>query len=218
MKSPRVVICGYPRSGSTMLYNMIRSTCTSHRTFDREVSAVGLREPAPWITKDPSDRRFPHMPAAFIVTVRDPRDVLCSTLENAPDRWKVSHDFTATGKREQEMIRMEGLVEIDAQCHRINGVVVRYETLCRDPNRVQKRLARKLGLDFTGRFDEFHLTEPPHGLAKQLNGLRPPSTGQIGAWRHHPERIREQFTACPALFDILETRGYEKDRTWFARL
>ena len=39
-----------------------------------------------------------------------------------------------------------------------------------------------------------------------------------GKWREakHRDRIRQQFTLHPELFDMLIRCGYEKDRDWFA--
>lgn len=212
-----IVICGYPRSGSTLLYNMIRATVANYRTFDREHSAVGLREPGPWISKHPADRRYPDLPCRRIITIRDPRDVLCSVHSSLPDTFKVSADHVIAGRPPGEVMS-EGLIEIDAQVQALAGVTIRYEELCSDPGSVQERLRRKLGLQFVGAFEDFHKADIPDGLAKQLNGVRPVTQARIGAWRNHPERIREQFARFPELHEILIRRGYEKDERWIDSL
>lgn len=218
MTRDNIAICGYPRSGSTLLYNMLRASVVGYRTFDREISAAGLRERGPWISKDPTDRRHPDLPVERIITVRDARDVLCSVHASHPDRYKVSWDRTIAGKRGQQIVRNEGLLEIDRQCQAIDGVVVYYETLCRDPLAVQRTLGDALGLEFDRPFTRWTEAETPPGLEKQLNGKRQVSTDRIGAWQSFPERILRQFTECPALHDVLERHGYEGGRSWLDTL
>lgn len=219
---PNVVVCGYPRAGTTLLYNMLRATCTSHRFFDREISAVAIREPDGWISKEPGDRRFSdeQLRAERIVCVRDPRDVLCSRHSSRPDSYKIAWDKVMAGKTGQMRVRTEGLLEIDQQCQAIEdaALLVSYEELVRKPQRVQKRIGKRFRLSFAGSFDRFHEQEPPPGLAKQLNGLRPVSSDRVGIWREHRERIRQQFAECPALQDVLVRRGYERDARWLERL
>lgn len=228
-----IVQCGYPRSGSTLLHNMLRSTVQGYRFYEREVPALWvIDEPGDKITKDPKDVfnwreiREKDSEAKFIVTVRDPRSVLCSKHKNTGDLYKVHWDFTwkrlprkhalkkrRTGDTHNGLLAWHyALMSVPAD------VVVRYEDLVTDPDFIQRRIGVELGLSYEGRFADFYRSEIPRRLAHQLNGVRAPETSRVASWRQHPERIREQFTACPELFDILIELGYEKDRAWFQSL
>ena len=92
-----VVICGFPRSGSTLLALMIRC-CVAHAcTYDREVPALRAARTAKrnhrfMVTKRPKDifdvdairayYRNKRAKPLFILTVRDPRSVLTSRHVN----------------------------------------------------------------------------------------------------------------------------------------
>lgn len=231
-----IVVCGYPRSGSTMFYNMLRSTVKGYTFFDKEVSALKLPN-GKWISKYPSDSFYPdeirelHADIGFVVTIRDPRAVLCSKHQTTGNLYKVSWDRVIFGTPRARWIRNRrgnptpepgefqhhrGLVEWDAAVRRIpDALIVRYEDVVADCNREQDRIGAALGLEMTGKFSGFHRCEVPSGLTKQLNGLRPVDGSRIESWRSHPDRIRQQFTECPDLFEVVEHWGYEKDRSWF---
>jgi len=78
-------------------------------------------------------------------------------------------------------------------------------------------LKQELGFSYTDSFDNFHKKEIPENLSRTLNTVRPVDKSKIASWKDkkHEQRIRSQFTRCPALFDILIQYGYEKDRSWF---
>ena len=220
-----IVVCGYPRSGTTLLYNMLRHGVAEYRFFDRETRALDALGNSPRITKRPADafeagRIARATGARFIAVVRDPRAVLCSVHANSRGRYKVNWNFSwRTAARRGIVGRHQGLIQWDIALHAIPGAVtVRYEDLVADPSGQQARLEQEFGFVRAGPFADFHRADIPPRLAHQLNGVRPVEASRLAAWRCHPERIREQFFACPALFDLLIARGYEKDRTWFSNL
>ncbi len=104
---------------------------------------------------------------------------------------------------------------------------MRYEDLVADPNTIQDQLSEKFGLEFSGRFANFH--RRPEKLAYRYSGRtrakddslvrenQPADVSRAGKWRRpeHEDRIREQFRSCPELFEILRTYGYESDDDWF---
>ena len=101
-----IAICGYPRSGSTMFYNMLRSTVLGYNFTDEERSAVFALNENPWplITKFPSDCFYWRdileidQDVRFIATIRDPRSVICSKHATTGDRYKVSWNKTIFGR------------------------------------------------------------------------------------------------------------------------
>jgi hypothetical protein len=40
----------------------------------------------------------------------------------------------------------------------------------------------------------------------------------IEKWRDHADRIKQQFSECPELLDVLIKLGYEKDKSWIEKL
>ena len=217
-----IVICGYPRSGSTLLYNMLRATVLSYLFFDREVPALKALGASPRITKNPNDvfeaveiaRRAG---ARFIVTLRDPRAVLVSRHAHGGGGYKINWDFgLKTAHRRGVVGTNQGLIERHLALAQVpDPVRVKYEDLVSDPGGTQERLQGAFGFRYAGRFADFHKADIPPLLGHQLNGVRPPETSRIASWRRHPERIRAQFTACTKLFDLLIEHGYEEDRKWF---
>jgi hypothetical protein len=103
----------------------------------------------------------------------------------------------------------------------------RYEELLSAPAEVQARIARALDLDFKVDFAEFHehqanlpyRYEGRHAAVDQtlVRENMPVDRARAGKWRapEHRQRIIDQFTRFPALFDLLIDTGYETDTTWF---
>lgn len=224
-----VVIAGYPRSGTTLLYNMLRETVKGYQTFDREMKASEARRQAIQgciISKRPTDvadapelkRRYPDI--QFILCIRDPRCVLVSEHDHARGYYKISWDKALkTNRRKGIMGTSPGLIERHYRVLQVpNPVVVYYEDLVRDPEMEQNKLSWLFGFRYTGSFLNVHNERPPERLALQLNGVRPPETSRIAAWREHPRRIQEQFAECPQLFDLLKFWGYESDDSWIEDL
>lgn len=234
-----IVQCGYPRSGSTMLYNMLRSTVEGYQFYDKETPASWvINDPGDKITKDPKDvfymREIQEVlgdDVRFLVSVRDPRSVLCSKHVNTGDLYKVSWDFTwkrgpakmvRKGRRKglrRESPKHMGLIDWHkAIMGTPVSAMVKYEDVITSTEEVQTRLGRIFGFAYRAAFSDFHTSDIPPRLAHQLNGVRPVDSSRIESWHSHPERIKQQFTECPELFDILIQLGYEKNTEWFNQL
>lgn len=231
-----ICIFGFPRSGSTMFYNMLRSSVRDYNFTNRELSAVHAFRDKPWpiITKFPSDCfyrdeiRDIDPDVLFMAMIRDPRDVLCSKHQTTGEEYKVSWDRTIFGKPSPNRFKAQmrpgryrshwGLIDWYAQIKASGALRIMYEPLVINPGGIQLILHKHLGLNFHADMSDFYRTEIPPGLSKQLNGVRPLDPSRIGAWRDHPDRIKEQFGACEELFDVLIELGYEKDREWIKTL
>lgn len=192
-----------------------------HTFFDSEYSAVEA-EGGNLITKRPNDIwhwreiREKHPETKFIVTIRDPRCMVTSRHPIYP-RWTASHDHYLAGHGPDAMVYpYGGVIPVARKIRELQEaedvLTVRYEDLVDDPQSVQQRIGA-LGLVFKARFDSFHEREP--GEWPALRGLRPVDPENKHRWKHEPERIRQQFSECPALFDLVEEYGYEADRRWF---
>lgn len=199
---------------------MLRTTVVGYTFFESEVSALEA-DGEKVITKRPMDclrwRQIleKHPGTRFVVTVRDPRGMVASRHPKYP-RYTVSWDHYLAGKENVTKYPYGGIIPLSRRIREIEGEVVRYEDLVSGPQAVQRRLGRNLGLAFCGTFETFHEREPGHWPA--LNGKRPVDSDGIDKWRRDPERIRQQFSECPELFDLVEEYGYEEDRSWFDAL
>lgn len=229
-----VVVCGYSRAGTTMFYNMLRTTVTNFRFLDRERPArvvIGT-SPDDYVTKRPLDifdvdsilaaNTFSKR-VTCIILIRDLRSVVTSFHQSVPDDYFIGFDqqyFIGDGKASYTN---PGVLQIHAAIIRtwgrrdIGKVILRYEDILKDMDNVQAQLGRAIGFTYQGAFGDFHRHETPAGLERALNVRRPPDTGNIDSWRspRHRQRIRDQFLRCPRLFDLLRHYGYETDDSWF---
>lgn len=154
--------------------------------------------------------------------IRDIRAIMTSRHKSVPDDYFMGFDHQYFIDGETARFINPGIL---ATHHAISllmrsdlaPIIVRYEDLLRRTDGLQRHLGEKLGFVYEGRFGGFFEHEIPEGLQRALNGQRPLDPGNIDAWRadRHRERIRQQFTACPALFSILRAYGYERDDRWF---
>lgn len=230
-----VFVCGYPRAGTTMFYNMLRTTVTNFQFLDREWPAkLAIGEsPASIATKRPLDVFDADEIVAAnklgkeiicLVLIRDIRSLVTSVHKNVPADYFVGFDHQYFVHEGSASFTNPGILQIHRAIGRmqqrrdLRTRVLRYEDILCHTDAVQAHLGREVGFAYRGQFCDFHMHETPPELEYQLNNRRPIDHASIGAWQHerHRTRIRDQFTRCPALFDLLKAYGYEKDDTWFA--
>lgn len=233
MMAKHVFVCGYPRSGSTMFYNMLRTTVANFAFLEREMPARAvIARPENYVTKRPLDifdidailsanvlgkRLF------AVILIRDIRSVVTSRHRNVPDDYFIGFDhqyfvqdgaatFTNPG-----VIQTHNTIAQTWQRRDLAKIIVRYEDILRDGAVVQTKLGDAIGFEYRGAFGDFYKHETPPDLEYQLNTRRAPDLGAIEAWRApaHRRRIRDQFTRCPQLFELLKIYGYETDDGWF---
>ena len=230
-----VIVCGYSRSGTTMFYNMLCSCLSGFTAFNKEASAVrviGLDRPNV-ISKSPLDLfMLDEISRAnslgkqlfLLIVIRDIRSIITSYNAAVPDDYFIAYDhcyapdhkgnlpYTAPG-----VIPTATAIDDAMERTDFRSLIVRYEDLVCSPRDQQRMIAEWTGISFSGRFEDFYRHPTPNGLTRQLNGQRPLDNTRLDAWRkdEHAQRIRSQFTRCPALFDLLIAYGYEKNRDWF---
>jgi hypothetical protein len=216
-----ILVCGFPRSGTTMLQMMLENGLPAARRFGREyggwrAATYSLRNHAIVISKVPQDvfrleplRRFYAGRKAklrIILMVRDPRDVLTSQRkEGGPagyvvgsERWRSYYDGFCANRDAADV------------------VVMRYEDLVQDVAAQQERIEQFTGEKMAVPFAEFHTVERPDFELKTLNGLRPVETSLLRRWaseKHRP-RIEQVLRELPQLPRALIDLGYERDETW----
>jgi hypothetical protein len=215
-----LVMCGFPRSGTTLLQLMLETAYPDACRFGRERSALFLARhiwPGSYplmISKRPNDifwvdeirRGYEHRAtrARFVVSTRDPRAVLTSFHSGRPGYYVTVERWRAVFAHVQYVRRFPDVI------------VVEYRDLVERPLDVQCAVSSVIGRAPAAPFDSFHASVPPEFDTRPLNGVRPLDEHSVDKWRHprHKERIRELLTTMPELPDRLMELGYEQDALW----
>ena len=215
-----VVICGFPRSGTTLFQLMIESCVAGIKTFGRERRALefaqfGRRTHACVMTKRPKDifliqelREFyASHPAEvqFIVMHRDPRAILTSVHFSRPSEYFVTtHQWRHIYRHWKWATNADDVLSI------------RYEDVVCGPDFVESQFAKFTGWQVSCPFRDFHHHVPAGFDGRALNGLRELDENNVLRWREacHRDRIRSLLQELPELPDVLIEMGYETDDSW----
>jgi hypothetical protein len=151
-------------------------------------------------------RVFPD--AKFIYTVRDPRDVTRSILENLSGRSLVEAAATCSD-RNRHMIRMRDLFPDDV-------LIVRYEDLVSEPEQACRRVCDFLGAVFDERMLTFYEANPDFsllvGATRDIHPhtISPFNPGLIGQWKKILT-IEELQTIEAITRDYMKRYGYKPE-------
>jgi len=211
----RIVICGPPRTGTTLMSECMRS-------FE-DVYVLGYESPAlrfPYVvlnkrfivTKYPRDiyeidriiSRFDNPWIIFML--RDPRDVLVSQHYKAPGKYWV--DFSQWKDAVDIMNRLTEYRHL---------IVVRYEDLIDKPMHQQNVIADLIGLEPIFPFTDFHRhVDGRHRDIRALSGVRPINGSNRRKWlsQEHKDRVKEQLQKYPYITKYLIEYEYENDSSW----
>jgi hypothetical protein len=218
-----LVICGFPRSGTTLLHLMVQTAVPAARSFPQERSGFGVAQ-SHWpgkvrylITKRPNDifwideiRGFyaalgTKTRARFVICVRDPRAVLTSRHEvNKADYWVTVERWRSIYDHYRYATRFADVC------------VVEFEDLLRRVDTVQRRLTDLVGWTPAFGFEEFHQHVPQNFDTRALNGVRSLDTTTLDRWKRpeDAERIKQLLQEMPELPERLIEMGYEVDDRW----
>lgn len=214
----RVHITGAARSGTTLMLALML-TC-----FD--VDGAMARETRLWrapvrgrrivVTKQPADEKLALFLSRLdpklhvIYMLRDPREVIVSRHGSDPER------YWTNLRAWRESVAAASAYIGHPRLH-----VVRYETLVRDPDAVQRALSTAIPcLRIARPFSRFHevakLRNSQWGAAMgQIRGL---DSDPMPSWRNHLSRLKGQMAVHGDLADELIRMGYEKDKKWLQLL
>ncbi len=214
---PRIQIVGAPRSGTTLMLELMIAGFEIDGYSRTEESL--LDEPHPgariYCAKDPMDTPFvrwllPLDPELWVIyLLRDPRDVIVSRHGREPNLywanlrlWRWAHGS------------VRGLE------HHPRFVCVRYEDLVRKPDEIQELLAARMPFLRKKRaFSQYHEgSEPSAQSLEAMRGVRRVETSSIGVWREHRLRVAAQIRRHGDITDELFALGYETDRDWLGEV
>ncbi len=244
MPGRQIVVCGFPRGGTSLLYNMLSSSLDGFGFAEFEVAAwkviarwgdFASKKPLDVLILDDLVRRNIHgKRLVAIVMLRDPRDLITSVHPNVPDRYFLDYEGSWTPHARGPRREPYGIRAIHAaiqRAQRIEGmevILVRYEDLVADPDRIQQALAARIGVEFNSRFSDFHRRPERHAYRYAgKNAPKDPSLvrensavdrSRHGKWNcpEHAARIARHFQEHPGLFELVRQLGYEQDDSWFA--
>jgi hypothetical protein len=219
-----VVVCGVPRSGTTLFQLMLEGCVAGVGVCGRERRALelaecGRRSHAILMSKRPKDLfLIPEIRAfyadrgvrvQFVVLQRDPRSVLTSKHFSRPGEYYLSVDEWRHYYAHGEWCR--GAADV---------LSVRYEDLIRHPEEVQQRVLEFTGWEARWSFRDF-VKHVPRGFdGRALNELRELDESRLRGWsvEEHRERLAEVLRELPELPRVLVELGYEANEQWLSDL
>lgn len=213
----RLHIVGCPRSGTTLLMELVSTCFASAGHCDHEMSIFQSVESTGdiYFSKQPNDIKqlrhiFQRDEQLFVIYMgRDPRAVITSKHRQNLDQYFCNYRVWQ---------------ECDSAARRYLGhprfLQLCYEDLVTDPDAVQADIIAHF--PFLRRqhlFSEFHLfAQPSDAASRAMNGLRQVSGESLSKWRQHLPRVAEQYHRHPSLADDLVRLGYEPDASWLKSL
>lgn len=222
-----LVISGCSRSGTTLLYNMVRSSATGPVYMpDRELSALDThgRRDARIVTKRPLDiLRLPEIDAELgplrevlhLVLIRDPRDLVSSKHRSVPNQFFQGYDYQFLVRPNVKSFTGPGIAAVAdaidrAQADGRRMLVIRYEDLVNEPEQVRRLIAFATGFPLTRPFASFHASDIPDHLSVQLNGVRPVDAPDRPAWTEGERYSRacRQLELFPEMEELAVRWGY----------
>lgn len=215
----RVHIVGPPRSGTTLMLELMITGFQFSMAFNNEMSVLHLPEKIPpgdtICSKNPQDYRLvKHIIDKdsgiwFISMLRDPRDVITSRHNKRPGiywtnlrQWQDWLNETTPFKQHDRFIE------------------VRYEELVTDPDTVQQQLSEQIPfLQMTHPFSDYHkFAKPSLQSLEAMGSIRAVNNNSVGNWRKHLPRLAGQLQIHgPVTRELIEL-GYENDDQWLKLL
>lgn len=216
MTAANLHVVGCPRSGTTLMAEMLTACYRHSEHSGHERSIFNLRPPRGLhLSKQPNDVLWlepllERDPRLFVIAVlRDPRSVVCSVHAEWPDMYFCN--YPVWKRAERAIARIESFSGV---------LLVHYEELVRDPMNVQETIEDQFPfLQRRHDFERFHdVARADREALAALGGLRKPEAGRIANWKQHLPRVKQQMLQYPGLKQDLIHHGYEQKNDWTAIL
>jgi len=246
-KQRQLVVCGYPRSGTSLLYNMLASTLRGKFRFTEfekyfihhihKLGNIATKAPLDILHIKYIDSLNIHKKNLIIlVMVRDIREVITSRHPVFPDKYFIGGDFSywpQDSEFNEWKYDAPGVIQISEAIRvaskRNDVLIVKYEDLTSNPDKVQKKLGCIYDLEFDGEFSKYneYSSNLPYSYSGKYKPKDPTLVLEGGSviernkrWMDpkYKGRIVDQFEKCPELFDLLIEYGYEEDISWFTSI
>jgi len=203
-----IIICGHSRAGTTLLHEIMRQSMPDWHFYEQE-RTFSRAEHDKVVTKRPLDvfkfeaiREYAKSnDVRVLLCIRDPRSILTSFHKSVPDDYFVDADYQYFVTRNRKTKTNPGLIAVHDAIMRmhnseLNTEIVRYEDTLKRP---------------------YTPGNTPPKMARALNGDRPIDASRLDAWRGHMDRLEDQFTRFPKLYDIMAEYGCDTDGFTFGR-
>lgn len=209
----RLHVVGCPRSGTTLLMQMI-SNCFAHDGSCDHEQTVYLQVPADsglYLTKQPTD--ILHIgyildrdPELYVIAIlRDPRAVISSIHDAQQNQYFCNYPIWERCWYAIEALNMHP-----------QFMSLRYEDLIADPDAIQHQIKQRFPfLAETSPFSNYHQSaKPDANTVNALGGLRQVDPQSLSKWKKHLPRIKEQVQRYPEMQMALEALDYEATDEW----
>lgn len=209
----RILICGCARSGNTVMLHLME---TGFENVEKNIDGPGNEAfPKKAIEGKVVAGKFPKMirkldkvmrdDLGVIYMMRDPRDVLVSKHFLKPNKY-----WTPPNR----WIEAAEIAE-DFKDHP-NVMLLKYESLVSNPNRVQKHIAQKFGLEIKRPFAECHkyFDQEDQVNLNTMNGARPLDPSRIGNWKDDPAKkqyAQKMLKQHPEIVTYMKRLGYSTE-------
>ena len=213
----RLHIVGCPRSGTTLLMELVSTCFASGGYCDHELSIFAPVEEVDdiYFTKQPNDiKQLSHIfgrdEQLYVIYMgRDPRAVITSKHRENPEQYFCNYRVWRECDRAAQ----------DYEDHP-RFLRLRYEDLVTDADAVQQKISQRFPfLQQLHLFSEFHQHARPSAASQRaMNGLRAVNQESLDKWRQHLPRIAQQLRDHPTLADDLLRLGYEENQAWLSVL
>lgn len=169
-----IILTGFPRSGTTLFYNMLSYSLPHFAVDDWEYSArKTIRSYQNHISKnfvdlfDPTavfDANVHDKDVIFLLLVRDVRDIVTSVHANVPDDYFIGYEgrYAVRGHYPNYQVEFvpQGIEQFFGAIQSVdstvpNSLLIRYEDLIAQPEAVQQLLRDTYALNFANNFADY---------------------------------------------------------------
>ena len=193
MSKKHIVICGMPRSGTTLLWSLLPFAypMENWQTQSRETSARSVMNPNQnTLSKRPKDAlklskihwlaKLKGVDLKILFCIRDPRSVVTSRHPGVHDDyfigWRNSY-FIPDDDGSRPTLTDPGLYRFVRSwirfASKVNLMTIRYESLVSSPQQTQERISKLIGLSPKKKFGDWNERQGVfHDHSDALNGVR----------------------------------------------